>query len=142
MRKTFNTIVKPEFRKTHTPQCAKCMRFEPWGKDEMVIHHKIALIDGGSNDFDNLIVLCDRCHNEWHDYFDDGEHDFTDWLQRPPLRFYTAIGMVKDKNKIEMFRYLEEQWWGIKEARMISEPIKNKECIAYIENHKKEWIDW
>lgn len=143
MRKTFNTIVKPEFRKTHTPQCAKCMRFEPWGNAEMVIHHKISLIDGGTNDDDNLIALCASCHEEWHSHFDNGEEDFADWLRKPPLRYYAAIGMAKDKNsKMEIFQYLVNQWRDIKEARMISEPLKNDECIAYFKKYSKDWIDW
>jgi 5-methylcytosine-specific restriction endonuclease McrA len=39
--------------------CQKRLTF-----DESTIDHKIAKVNGGSNDFDNLLLSCRRCNNQ------------------------------------------------------------------------------
>jgi 5-methylcytosine-specific restriction protein A len=38
-----------------------------------LVHHRVKLTDGGANDWDNLMALCDSCHSRLHarqgDYF-------------------------------------------------------------------------
>ncbi len=42
-------------------KCQKCGRF-----DGLCIHHIIPRFDGGMDDIENLILLCQGCHEEWH----------------------------------------------------------------------------
>jgi len=42
-------------------KCANCGATENLEK-----HHKVPLYKGGTNDMDNFIVLCNRCHKEEH----------------------------------------------------------------------------
>ena len=143
MRKIFNSRVKPEFRETHTPQCKKCFAFHPWGEDGMIIHHRKALIDGGTNDTDNLVVLCPECHKEWHEHIEETGASFDEWLQKPPLRFYSALAMVQDE--IERNTYLanlEKEWVFIADKRMINQPFKDDKCRQYVKQYSSQWIDW
>jgi 5-methylcytosine-specific restriction protein A len=54
------------------PLCEICKRS---GKltPATLVHHKIKLSDGGTNDWRNLMSLCDACHSRLHaeqgDYF-------------------------------------------------------------------------
>lgn len=141
-RETFNSVIKPQYRRTHTPQCAKCMRFEPWGSSAMEVHHIIALADGGSNDTGNLTVLCSACHEEWHMHTE-GTKDFSEWRSAMPLWAYSAIGAADDPSlKREMLVNAENAWPTVKDQRMVKQPYKNKRCAAYTKAHSTEWIDW
>ena len=140
LREEFNSIVKPNYRKTHTPQCRKCMRFHKWGNSIMEVHHKQPLIDGGMNDEENLITLCCECHEEWHkreEYI-----SFDDWMQEVPLYVYAAIGLVNDKTlKSKMLSEIDDMWPAIRDRRMVTEPWidENKE---YVKKNSSKWIDW
>ena len=35
-------------------------------KDNLIVHHKIKIKDGGSNKKENLTVLCKKCHAKLH----------------------------------------------------------------------------
>lgn len=50
-------------------QCGKPFK-EARGRDSLVIHHIIPLKDGGTDDLENLMVLCRSCHNKIHDIAD------------------------------------------------------------------------
>lgn len=73
----------------------------------MHIHHKKALIDGGTNEDSNLIVLCGPCHYEYHEF------DFTidEWLKTPPGSLIVFLYM-KDK---EMAKWAVDNWERCKE---------------------------
>ena len=43
--------------------CEKCGR-----TIGLEVHHKIPVIEGGSDELDNLQVLCDICHDDIHKY--------------------------------------------------------------------------
>lgn len=43
--------------------CEKCGR-----TIDLEVHHKIPVIEGGTDELDNLQVLCSICHNEAHKY--------------------------------------------------------------------------
>ncbi|HDR7607772.1 HNH endonuclease (plasmid) [Bacillus mycoides] len=45
--------------------CEKC-----FSKTDVHLHHKIPLKTGGTNDYDNLIPLCEECHWEFHRHFE------------------------------------------------------------------------
>lgn len=42
-------------------KCVKCN-----SKDNLHVHHKVAMKDGGEHTADNLMTLCDACHAEEH----------------------------------------------------------------------------
>lgn len=36
------------------------------GQERLQVHHRVPLMDGGSNDPENLIALCRACHGHEH----------------------------------------------------------------------------
>ena len=141
LRKEFNSKIKPKYIDSHTPQCQKCMRFSPWKKSVMEVHHKHALIDGGTNDIENLITLCHDCHEEWHKHEDTGI-PFSEWMQRVPLRVYAAIGMTDDiQMKKRMLSEIDELWPAVRDKIMVSEPW-NDENREYTNKNCCKWVDW
>lgn len=42
----------------------KCMRCS--STENLEKHHKVPLYKGGTNDLDNIVVLCNSCHKEEH----------------------------------------------------------------------------
>jgi len=141
LRRQFNSQVKPRYKQTHTPQCQKCMRFHPWGNSIMEVHHKKALIDGGSNEESNLVTLCYECHAEWHKR-ECQDISFDEWMRKVPLWVYAAIGLSEDKElKKEMLTKIDEMWPYVQEARMLSEPW-SPEHKQYLLKNKSNWIDW
>ena len=54
------------------PLCAMCSK-EGRLMPATLVHHKVKLIDGGTNDWGNLMTLCSSCHSRLHaeagDYF-------------------------------------------------------------------------
>jgi len=43
--------------------CVKCGR-----KDALQINHIVSLLDGGTDEAENLSTLCEPCHLEWHGF--------------------------------------------------------------------------
>lgn len=67
----------------HGYECAKCgYRY----RGGIQVHHIIPVVAGGSNEPDNLIPLCDRCHAEWHHCIE-GHMSFDEWRAYPPALF-------------------------------------------------------
>lgn len=54
------------------PLCALCKR-DGRLTPAALVHHKVRLTDGGTNDWNNLMALCRECHSRLHaeqgDYF-------------------------------------------------------------------------
>jgi hypothetical protein len=57
--------------------CSKC-----WIGDELEYHHIIAVNDMGDDSLSNFILLCHRCHKQWH-LEGDMKIDFWEWLKIP-----------------------------------------------------------
>lgn len=55
-----NNYLYKKYKEEHDI-CEEC-----GGKDGIEIHHKIPLIEGGSDTEDNFISLCYECHKEKH----------------------------------------------------------------------------
>lgn len=142
-RKEFNAQ-KSKYKKTHTPQCKRCGFFSPWESGQhMQIHHIKALVDGGENEETNLVVLCQLCHLEWHN-FAEGHMDFMQFLNSVP---YCVIGALMGYNK--KFGDLgcglddvNKGWPYIKDCIMTRQPFKDEYCANYTKTHCKYWIDW
>lgn len=65
-------------------RCAKCA-----ASDELEIHHRRSVLDGGTDHPDNLATLCARCHGEWTfngDQYEELGVLFEEWLDLPPAR--------------------------------------------------------
>ena len=96
------------------------------------------IVDGGTNDPDNLVVLCKNCHDEYHAHSE--SESFDSWVQKPPLWAYAALGAIDDKAmKDEAITALDEWWPNIADARMVSEPEK---YIQYVKENSSSWVDW
>lgn len=63
--------IRTAFLAAH-PLCERC-REEGRLTPAVMVHHKRRLIDGGTNDWNNLQALCSECHSRLHaesgDYF-------------------------------------------------------------------------
>jgi hypothetical protein len=73
----------------------------------MHLHHKIAVIDGGTNNLSNLIPLCSICHTEWHTI--EGFVNFEEFLEIPNIAELIALC----KQDIEVV--VGDQQMGIKD---------------------------
>lgn len=45
------------------PKCVRCGHDHEWN---LQVHHKIFVINGGKNSWDNLELLCKNCHSDMH----------------------------------------------------------------------------
>lgn len=54
--------------------CNRC-----YSNKDVQLHHIIPVINGGTNNFNNLIPLCRNCHMDWH-YHNYGNLKFKDFL--------------------------------------------------------------
>ena len=45
---------------------ARCTNPKCRSKNNLTINHKIPLSQGGTNDPENLEILCERCHKKFH----------------------------------------------------------------------------
>lgn len=138
---------KNRFKKTHTPQCKRCGYFAPWESGcGLAIHHITSIVDGGGNESDNLIVLCERCHSEWHNiHVEHGE--FSEFMQSVPLHIVGALlGMndfldgcdFQDITLADLAKY----WVVWQDEIRTRQPYKNERCKEYVKQHCKDWVDW
>lgn len=57
-----------EFLKPHFDKCEKCgQAIEVGTKNGVVLHHIIPLDKGGTDEPDNIMILCKSCHSKIHD---------------------------------------------------------------------------
>lgn len=104
----------------------------------MEVHHKVMIVDGGTNDPENLVVLCKNCHDEYHAHSE--SEPFDSWRQKPPLWAYAAMGMFVDKSmRDEALTSLDELWPYIADKRMTSQPDQYKQ---YVKENSSNWVDW
>lgn len=60
--------------------CRKCSR-----RDALDMHHIQPVVEGGTNEPENLIALCRKCHSEWHHVVRPfGMIPLERWLELPP----------------------------------------------------------
>lgn len=98
-RKEFENKIKHEYLKdVKITRCEKCNKSKSVGSLE--IHHKIELSLGGTNDYDNLIVLCKRCHDEWHNVEGIDGITFDKWMNIPPY-FVLVYNMLSIERNID-----------------------------------------
>ena len=71
--------------------CQKCMR-----ADGLNVHHIISRDEGGTDDLDNLIILCEICHYEWEWLVHRTPLTFLEWMQVPPLINMLTIYLYGD----------------------------------------------
>ena len=63
-RQKFPDNIKSELNKRKS--CEECNRRLKLTSPERMIHHKIKVIDGGTDTLDNLQILCIECHYNKH----------------------------------------------------------------------------
>lgn len=56
-----NTLLRLHYFKVNPEECQMCH-----ATDDVEIHHIIPLAEGGTNDFENLMALCHKCHRQVH----------------------------------------------------------------------------
>lgn len=132
--------LKHKYKKTHTPQCKRCGFFSPWRSGcGLDIHHIKALVDGGTNEETNLVVLCHICHSSWHLQYEPNGISFDKFMQTPPLCLLRAVY----ENEIPFdICDLKNNYGNVQDYLTLHEPYKNEECIDYVKKHSLDWVDW
>ena len=67
-------------------KCKRCAKAQ-----NLHVHHRIAVQDGGTNAIDNLVTLCARCHKEWHYVEEFYEIPFDEWRVMPPYHLLYGV---------------------------------------------------
>ena len=88
------TPLRTEIFERDDYSCQKCGL-----QQDIAIHHKLAVFDGGLNAPENLICLCGLCHQEWHMFFEGlSLMTFTHWLDVPPARALVLAWVMAPEN--------------------------------------------
>lgn len=92
LRKEFDSKIRKAYlNENNICECEKCGKRK--SKSSLDVHHIIPLGDGGTNEFDNLIALFKRCHDEWHSVEGIKCLSFKEWLNIPP--YYALVYTLK-----------------------------------------------
>lgn len=70
------------------PNCSRC-----YVAVRLVVHHIVALADGGSDTLDNVDTLCHNCHREWHDSYEIAT-PYEEFLDIPSIGFHKAASLL------------------------------------------------
>jgi len=62
-----NHVAKSKKIRIYGMRCEIC-GYIPKNKYYLDIHHKIGVVDGGTNAEENLMMLCEKCHSDQHGY--------------------------------------------------------------------------
>lgn len=89
-------------------RCEKCRTSR-----NLTIHHIDPVSNEGSNDLDNLSLLCKSCHLEWERFMI--KHDevaFADWVTWPPadvvaIMLYAPMEFPGDREQIDRLTVAE-----------------------------------
>lgn len=88
--------IKKAIRDRGQNECRKCYR-----RECLTIHHIQMVMDGGTNDPDNLILLCSACHQEWHLVNDQWRDlEFEEWLDIPPFVLLLRWFILEDTENL------------------------------------------
>lgn len=87
-------------RDNHT--CQRCSSVE-----QLEVHHKTPRIEGGTDEFDNLITLCYGCHNYLHHK---DSIDFSEAVKRVKEEYRQAGGDFGDSKAWTDFQHNWDGW--------------------------------
>lgn len=74
-------------------RCVKC-----GCSDGLDVHHIRAKVNGGTDDPENLVVLCKACHAEWHALEIGFKIPYEKWVSLPTLGFLLAVLIQIEKH--------------------------------------------
>lgn len=58
--------IKSKIKRKYNYTCQKCFKKYPANSSFLDVHHIKSLSKNGSNNEENLILLCKKCHKEFH----------------------------------------------------------------------------
>lgn len=145
LRKEFNSKVRNAYLKDNNIcECEKCKKNK--SISNLHVHHIIALADGGTNDYNNLIALCTRCHDEWHSIEGLNFIEFDKWLRTPPYFvlvnvFHEITELPGNLSPARIKRMCEVQFnlykkFGDKTENEVKENRRNRGIKSKIENEE------
>jgi hypothetical protein len=105
-RRSIPDALRKQILQRDSNKCQKCGRISESGQD---VHHIIFVVDGGTDDPNNLITLCHACHEEWHFLARHMKQlEFRTWLDLPPLSVVLTIYTdQRDNAKLTLQEYSE-----------------------------------
>lgn len=111
--------MRPETR--WSEGCCKCGTTA----DQLDWHHVEPKADGGSDDPENLVLLCAECHREWHR---SGFHvrNFSTWLVAPPTEDLQTLAMFAFSERAAFAEFAQSMsphalLWSMTTARRMRE---------------------
>ncbi|WP_460228209.1 HNH endonuclease [Bacillus cereus] len=128
LRQEFRNISKQYWKQTKKPKmCEKC-----FSKVDIHLHHKIPLKTGGTNDYENLIPLCEECHWEFHRHFEAVKSH--DYFMRTP-KYTELIGLWEVLNdplvdSLSMKEFKELIYTGLDLKRDVQKSFNEEEIEA------------
>lgn len=143
LRKEFNSKVRNAYLKDNNIcECEKCKKDR--SISSLHVHHIMALADGGTNDYNNLIVLCTRCHDEWHSIEGLNFIELDKWLKTPPYFvlvnvFHEITELLGNLSPARIKRMCEVQFnlykkFGDKTEDEVKDNRRNRGIKSKIEN--------
>lgn len=112
-RNAFQTV-KTKWFSDHPRICARCA-----GEYDITIHHIRAIADGGGNEPENLLVLCRKCHTEWH-MQETPEADIRAFIKTIPANIAARFAESKElsvlpyEEVVDVFCKVRDAWIKIK----------------------------
>ena len=95
--------------KAQQPHCSNCYKH-----NKLHAHHVIPLADGGPDTLDNLSVLCEPCHHDWHRYFE-GVVSYGEFKALPTVSVLVRI-MAKGECDDQTQGEFKRQWSIVQDA--------------------------
>ncbi|MBE7121949.1 HNH endonuclease [Bacillus cereus] len=92
------------------------------------MHHKIPLKTGGTNDYENLVLLCEECHWEFHRHFETVKsHEY--FMETP--KYTELIGLWEVLNDpLSMKEFKELVYKGLDLKRNVQKSFNEEEIEA------------
>lgn len=78
-------------------QCEKCYRSEC-----LQMHHIKKVSQGGDDSLENLYLLCEHCHDEWHVIENNSRFSFEEWLMLPNITSLICLYRELRDNPVDM----------------------------------------
>lgn len=92
--------------------CERCSR-----PDALNRHHRVRRDKGGPDSPENLVDLCEECHREWHQYFEDSV-EFAIWLDTPPAAVIVRVLIDCIEHPDIPIRDVSKAWQLIRAGRI------------------------
>lgn len=108
-RSILDTAIRRSVEARDGSQCQVCgyAHGVPERADNLKAHHMVAVQYGGSDSLDNLIMLCNNCHEEVHKYESGRQVYYQDTFNKSDeVKRIVVLGNILRKARVEAIKYI------------------------------------